>query len=300
MVWSEHAARRDVDDHLGARVTPRARSPRRRVLARWGDPTGRDETGATLILALVFLVVVSLIGVSLANWVGSDLGNVLNFRSARAMQTTANSAAELAVQNLRYNFDAATLNASPPVPCWTTSPTPSQVTLNAQSMSAWCTTRWQPLSTSTRIVTITTCPSSLSASACARAPLLLSVVTFDDYGSSSSTIGTAQCSVACGTAMRIDGWVFDATPPTVTAVTAAGPLCTTTPMNITGTGFVSGATSVHVIVDPQSNLVLAATNVNVLSATSLSACSPSGTGSGDVTVTTPIGTSLATSTAFNY
>lgn len=265
-----------------------------------GTPTGRDESGATLILALVFLVVVSLIGVSLANWVGSDLGNVLNFRAARAMQSTANSAAELAVQNLRYNFAAATLNASPPVPCWTTSPTPSQVTLNAQSMSAWCATRWQPLSTSTRIVTITTCPSSLSASACANAPLLLSVVTFDDYTSASSAIGTAQCSATCGAVMRIDSWVFDATPPTVTSITNTGPSCSTTPMTVTGTGFVSGATSVQIIVNAQSNLVLAATNVQVLSSTSLSACSPSGTGSGDVTVTTPVGTSVATSTAFSY
>ena len=263
-------------------------------------PGGRDEAGATLILALVFLVVVSLIGVSLANWVGSDLGNVLNFRAARDMQSTANSAAELAVQNLRYNFSTSTLNASPPVPCWTTSPTPSQVTLNAQSMSAWCTTRWQPLSTSTRIVTITTCASSLSASACASAPLLLSVVTFDDYGSSSSAIGTAQCSATCGTAMRVDSWVFDATPPTVTSIASSGPSCATTPMTITGTGFVGGATSVQIIVDAQSNLVLAATTVQVLSSTSLSACSPSGTGSGDVTVTTPVGTSVATTTAFSY
>ena len=276
------------------------RARRRGVLGGADVRTRHDESGATLILALVFLVVVSLIGVSIANWVGSDLVNVLNFRAARAVQGTANSAAELAVQSLRYNFSAATLNASPPVPCWTTSPSPSQLNLNGQSVSAWCSTRWQPLSTSTRIVTITACPSSFSAVSCANQPLLLGVVSFDDYSSSSSAIGAVQCTTLCGTEMTVDSWVFDATPPTVTSITSTGPSCTTTPMTITGTGFLSGATSVHVIVNPQSNLVLAATNVQVLSPTSLSACSPSGTGSGYVTVTTPVGTSLATTTVFNY
>ena len=216
------------------------------------------------------------------------------------MQSAADSAAELAVQSVRYNFSAATLNASPPGPCWTTSPSPSEVTLNAQSVSAWCSTRWQPLSTTTRIVSIIACPSSTSASACASAPLLLAVVSFDDYSSASNSIDSVQCTTTCGTSMAIDHWVFDAAPPTVTSVSATGPSCSTTPMTVTGTGFLNGATSVQVVVNPQSNQVFAASNVQVNSPTSLTACSPPGTGAGYVTVTTPVGTSTATSSSFSY
>lgn len=79
-----------------------------------------------------------------------------------------------------------------------------------------------------------------------------------------------------------------ATPPTVTGVSPnAGPPEGNTSVTITGTDF-TGATAVHF----GTGL---ATDVNVGSATSITCKSPAGTGTVDVTVTTPAGTSSVTS-----
>ena len=134
------------------------------LLANWRlrQPIGRrtsdqtnshDEKGSSLILALAFMVVTSLVVISLAGLATNDLNNTAKFTSAQSLQSAADSATNLAVNSLRYNFMPQTLNASPPQPCWTTGPTPSDVTLNGQSVSVWCSTAWTPLSPNTRLVT---------------------------------------------------------------------------------------------------------------------------------------------------
>ena len=75
-----------------------------------------------------------------------------------------------------------------------------------------------------------------------------------------------------------------AAAPTVTGLSpASGPLVGGTLVTITGTGF-TGATAVDFG-------TTAATNVNVVSDTTITAISPAGTGVSDVTVITPAGTS---------
>ncbi len=72
--------------------------------------------------------------------------------------------------------------------------------------------------------------------------------------------------------------------PTVSSISpSAGPLTGNTLVTLTGTGFVPGATVAFGGV--------AATNVTVVSATTITALSPAGTGAVGVTVTTPSGTS---------
>jgi hypothetical protein len=89
--------------------------------------------------------------------------------------------------------------------------------------------------------------------------------------------GTSAASVA-------DHFTYGA--PTVSAVSpSSGPSVGGTSVTITGTGFVPGLTSVafgtHV-----------GTSVTAVSATSITAISPAGTGTVDVTVTNPVGTSV--------
>jgi Tfp pilus assembly protein PilX len=262
---------------------------------------GPDETGASLILALIFLVVVSLIVLSMATWTSSDLTNSIRFTAAQSTVATANSATEVAVQDARYYFDASTLNASPPVSCLA----PATGTINGLSVSVWCSTQWNSQSSSTRVVTFSTCPSSQSAAYCAANPLLQAVVTYDDYpttnnysscppvSTTTTTTTTVAGATSCGTGMTIDTWVFGAIPPTVTSVTAnaAPPTCSTTPITILGTGFTSPAT-VTFVVNGSNNTVYAATNVTVVNTTTITACEPSsGSGTADVIVTTPTGTS---------
>ena len=271
---------------------------KRTVRLRRGD----GEAGASLILALIFLVVVSLIVLSMASWTSSDLTNSIRFTAAQSTVATANSATEVAVQDARYYFDASTLYASPPISCLA----PATGTINGLSVSVWCSTQWNPQSHNTRVVTFSTCPASQSATYCAANPLLQAVVTYDDYPTTnnysscppvSTTTTTTTTTVAgsssCGTGMKIDTWVFGSVPPTVTSVSANAPppTCSTTPVTILGTGFTSPAT-VTFVINGASNVVYQATNVSVVNTTTITACEPSsGSGTADVIVTTPTGTS---------
>src|ERR1700736_4414003 len=80
--------------------------------------TRQDEAGAVIILALVFLVAVSFIVIALLGWVGTSLSATTHFSNERASENAATSAVNLAIQNSRYTFTPAMVNASPPVQCW--------------------------------------------------------------------------------------------------------------------------------------------------------------------------------------
>ncbi len=290
-----------------------AKSLRRGSPFRWKDErlgtqvrrrsTGSDERGAVLVLALVFLVSVSAIVGGLATWTTNDLNNTTHFASARSLQFAASSATETAIQNIRYApllSTTQTLNASPPSACWGTSP--SIVTTNGSTMAVWCSTVWTPTSANTRVVTFSTCLSTVSAAACALNPYLQAVVTFDDYPSGVVSAPTgAQCVAYCGTGITVNSWLFSPTVPTVTALStsgggAGGSITGGTTVTITGSGFVNGASTVNFVeesggVPATDNTVLPASNVVVNSSTSLTAVSPEvieGT-TYFVTVTTPTG-----------
>jgi hypothetical protein len=250
------------------------------------------ESGATLILALIFIVVISVIVASLTTWVSNDLNNTGKFDAALQFESTANSGVEVALQNVRFNFATQTLNAVPPQPCWTTSPSVSQVTFNSQTVSVWCTTSWSPVSANTRLVTLYVCRSNfvgtptlaamnVASTACAVNPLLQSVIAFDDYP---NTISAANC--------------FGVFPPNVSGVVDAVSASCTSPsklVTITGTSL-TGATAVNFFVPQASNnAIFSASPLSGGSATSVKVCGPSGLSTGStyqVTVTTPNGTSV--------
>ena len=170
----------------------------------------RDESGAVLILALVFLVTVSLIVGGLTDWVTNDLMNTASFNATQSLNTSATSAVTLGVQNIRYPHSSTpgrrhptdlTLNASPPSYCWGSGPSqftdPSWPTVHQTfNMNVYCSTVWNPQSAATRRVTVSACriPPTLQPgtaayttswttmqSSCAAQPLLQAIVTFDDY-----------------------------------------------------------------------------------------------------------------------
>ena len=84
---------------------------------------------------------------------------------------------------------------------------------------------------------------------------------------------------------------------------SSGSITGQTAMTITGSGFVPNATTVKLVdTNPADNVIIAATNVTVTSATTLTATSPAITTTGTayyVAVTTPGGTSAHT-TASNF
>jgi hypothetical protein len=167
--------------------------------------TGRDEAGAVLVLALLFLAVVGGIVGSLASWATNDLNNTTKFTSARTLQYAFNGATEVAIQNIRYTPLLATTAQGTPGSCWGTS---SSLQIDNQNIDVWCSTVWRPTSASTRVVTLDACPHGGTASACVANPSLEAVVTFDDYPTGSSPPNPAACVVYCGTSMTVNSWVW--------------------------------------------------------------------------------------------
>ena len=73
-----------------------------------------DESGSVLILALIFLVVVSVIVVSLLSWLGTSLTATANVGQQRSLEAAATNAVNLAIQNTRTTF-AAQIGEQPAV-----------------------------------------------------------------------------------------------------------------------------------------------------------------------------------------
>lgn len=93
--------------------------------------TGRhSDQGSSLILALVFLIVGSLVVATLAGSTISNLHNTAAFSSSEATLYSANGAAERAIGSVRYTY----LTGSVTEPC----PGADPVTINGISMSVFC------------------------------------------------------------------------------------------------------------------------------------------------------------------
>jgi hypothetical protein len=280
-----------------------------------------DESGALLILALIFMTVISVICASLTVWVTNDLDNTSKFGSALSLQDASNSITQLALQDVRYNFTASTLNASPPAPCWTpASPAApmSQELFNGENVAVWCSTQWNPLSPDTRVVTFSTCqdagnvlvpsgtaPATISgyALACEENPFLQVVVDFDDFP---NTISASNCSPlgnsTCGTTFTVESWAFDPPVPSVATVgeSANSSCASNKELDFTGVQL-TGATSVNVIQSSANNVVFTGSVLSGGTDGSLSACAPSQMKSGttyQISVTTPSGTSATVSLLF--
>lgn len=294
--------------------------------ARNRDAEGRDESGAVLVLALIFLVAVSLIVSALLTFVGTSLSATTNFNNERNLEYATTSTVNLAIQQTRSTFNASLLEASPPQPCWGTGT--SSLAINGYTINVWCSMTWKPFSGSTRTITYSACPQYGQSNVpdawqyawqCAQTPLLQAIMTFDDYAANSPVTSEPEpCSVTktCGQTQDQLSWLWSPILPQVTSVTgAAGPANVATPFTINGTGFVQGSSvslvwetgpnaeswtyPANAVNQPQtdqfgSGVIVQATNVAVNAAgTQITATAPP-TAAGPyffVTVTTPGGTS---------
>jgi len=268
-------------------------------------PRPRDESGATLVLALLFLVVIGLIVGGLASWTSNDLSNSLRFQQDRSAQYALSSTTQVAIQNIRYApllGSKQTLNASPPSYCWGPTPaagtgTVSELTVLNYQVAVWCSTVWTPTSASTRVVTVSACltsvvPTPVSGSSlasvqaaalqCAGSPGLQTLVTFDDYSTANPSVNPGVCipppNGTCGQGMTVNSSTIGTLNPTVTSLsTNVGPLTGGTTVNVTGTGFVTGATVNFIATNLSSNIVFPGVGITVNSSTSLSVTTPPAT-----------------------
>jgi len=293
----------------------------------------RDEAGAVLILALVFLVAVSLIVTGLLTWVGTSLqesGKAGAFQTERNVEYAATNAMNLAIQNTRYSFDPySLLDAASPTSCLS----PAYPTGEGSSIAVYCTMVWQPNASDayaanqngyTRVITYSACLSGISATNCAAQPLLQAVVGFDDNppGTVAPSINPTRCTPIasngnCGESMTQLSWQWNPVVPTVSSISpASGSPAGGTTIQINGTGFIAGDTvnflqeSGGTPVDPTNdngyNPPISATVVSTppptcAVPTCVEAVSPSVVSGASyfVTVTTPGGTSAFTA-VFTY
>ena len=101
-----------------------------------------DESGAILVLALVFLVAVSLIVTGLLTLVGTSLTDSGTFSNDRSLEYAATDAVNLAIQNTRYSFDPySLLDAASPQPCLAPA---YPVSGESATVSVYCSMVWQP------------------------------------------------------------------------------------------------------------------------------------------------------------
>jgi hypothetical protein len=222
------------------------------------EPETRDESGAVLILALIFLVAVSLIVTALLTFVGTSLSATTAFNSERNLEYAATSTVNLAIQQTRYTFNASLLEASPPQPCWGSNGALSNLALNGFTINVWCSMTWSPFSGATRTVTYSACPAQVpgattqppdwanDATTCALSPLLQAQETFDDYAPNSPVTSQPEnCSVikTCGQTQNQLSWLWRPVVPVVSSVSgASGSSNGGAQFTINGTGFVQGST----------------------------------------------------------
>jgi hypothetical protein len=184
----------------------------------------RDETGAILILAMAFLLVVSVIVASLATWTTNNLNNTLQFQSAGSKLYAAEGATEVALRASRYTVPVNTTSVGYVCPGLSNLSKPL-VSVNGYYVQDWCVTTATNSSPSyTRQVVLTACllpsGSSTLTGACqingnTTVPTLLTaIVDIDDNPlviSSSYNPAVPNCSPGspstCGTTMTIISWV---------------------------------------------------------------------------------------------
>jgi len=188
-----------------------------------GGPRCRhtSERGSSLILALVYIVAISLIVGALADWAMNDLTNTTHFQNASSLDNAVSGATEVAIQSVRYypNYSGTTNFGN----CWNPSSTAaSDVPINLDLVAVWCSTVENLKSPSTRIVTFIACPVTAAAVAntgaaataennCALHPILQAVVTIDDYPSGGGGLLTQTCSGGqgvCGFAATTNQWTW--------------------------------------------------------------------------------------------
>ena len=150
----------------------------KRNVARIARSRGRSDRGSSLILALIYVVAVSLVALALADWATNDLSNTTKFSNASQFDTALRSIVELGTQNIRYKPLNTTLSTTiPPQPgpvglCWTpTSGSMDSQIVDGYSLAVWCQTTESTASiksSATRLVTLYACPTTITTgTACA-------------------------------------------------------------------------------------------------------------------------------------
>ena len=166
----------------------------------------RDDRGASIILAMVFMVVCSLSVLGLSSSATNDLRNVAKFGGARTLHTAESSTMDLALYQVRYTPSTCPVSLA-------SQTTPIQLTIDGLTIDVWCSTISTPLSTTSRQVNLYACADSSvaannTAAICSALPDLTVKATFNDYPTTYTAPMSTECTFNCGDAMVVNSWIF--------------------------------------------------------------------------------------------
>jgi hypothetical protein len=207
-----------MDRRMSALTGRSLRQGVRDRLRRHASHDGAGERGAILILAMAYIIVVSVVVGALTTWASGDLNNTAKFNSVRTLDYSLSSAVEVAINSIRYTplvGTNQTLNAAAPGSyCWGTGGT-STLQLNASSptIAVYCSTLMDEQNTQgvNRTVTLDACVSGTSLASCAQTPQLQAIVVFDDYPSTGAQGSSAACTTYCGEGATLESWDWSST-----------------------------------------------------------------------------------------
>jgi hypothetical protein len=179
-------------------------------LRRIGAASMKDEGGAILILALVFILLMALSILGLLTFGGTGLKNSANLQGQRDLEYAADGAATAAIQSVRYSYQYYPVDdGGPTLPCLPDGAT--SMTIDSDTMAVGCTgTLPQPVpQQSTRVVTFYACLQAIAPCSPDNA-IVAATVGFQDV----SAAGVYDCSDAadtgtCGTGMIVTSWVVN-------------------------------------------------------------------------------------------
>lgn len=175
-------------------------------------PGRHDESGAVLILALLFMVVTALVVTSLAAWEGTNINDIGAVKSGRSALYASNGAVQVAIANTRYSYPSSTaLQLCPNSSAqYGTDP----FTIDGVSVVVTCQTNLNPACPSsvgicTREETLTAYPAAqCTSTSCSGNDDVQAVVYFDDFSSSSADdCNPMGAQTTCGSSMSVYSWI---------------------------------------------------------------------------------------------
>jgi hypothetical protein len=141
----------------------------------------RGESGAILVLAVVFMIAVALLVIPLAGLATTNLQDTSTLVPQRQLLFAADGATDLAIQATRYSATSGYYNKNSPASSVCTSVTLSSSVqqINGQSIRVDCTAQ-APVGADSRQVQFYACPTG-TATDCPGQTLIVAQVSFRDF-----------------------------------------------------------------------------------------------------------------------
>ena len=166
----------------------------------------RDEDGASLIIALVFVLLISLILLAIVTLSGTNIVNTTNLQNERTLEYSAEGGVQAALQAIRYatpgqtsTFCGGSPALAPPAPI--------------DGAVVYC--QLGDL-TYARVLNFEACPPAVSAASCAnnvnKADVLTATVLISDVASGCTSGGSPGCynpPSTSGTSVTVESWIVD-------------------------------------------------------------------------------------------